>query len=301
MTRSPGRRCPLCDTAGATLVQRGVRYDPDLDVVRCEGCNLVRLSPVPDADELADYYATAYRDEYGDPPLPERHLADLDEARIRVDRLLASLAPETRLLEIGGGSGAFAVAVRPHVASIAVVEPDEQARAFYSEQLGVRGVESLDALPRSERFDLIVLFHVLEHVLDPVAFAGRLGALLRPGGRISCEVPNVDDALVSLFAVKSYLPFYYQKAHLWYFAPATLRLLFERVGLTVEIRGIQRYDLSNHLRWMLAGEPGGQGHYGDVFSPGALAAYADSLVAAGHADTLWAVAGEDLGYAGTSR
>lgn len=211
------------------------------------------------------------------------------------------LSPEADLLEIGGGSGAFAVSVRPHVASATVVEPDESARAFFAERLGIRSVDTVEALAEGDRFDLVVLFHVLEHVLDPVAFVTRLGALLRPGGRIVCEVPNVHDALVSLYAVESYLPFYYQKAHLWYFSPATLRQVFERAQLSAEIRGVQRYDLSNHVRWMLAGEPGGQGHYADVFPPGALAAYADALVAAGHADTLWAVSGESLSYSGAGR
>jgi hypothetical protein len=104
------------------------------------------------------------------------------------------------------------------------------------------------------------------------------------------EVPNVDDALVVLYRVPRYLAFYYQKAHLYYFSRSTLARTLELAGLRAKVDGIQRYDLGNHLRWMLTGEPGGQGYYDQVLPPSVHAAYGEALVRAGHGDTLWAVA-----------
>ncbi|MEK7383781.1 MAG: hypothetical protein AAB262_10930 [Elusimicrobiota bacterium] len=60
-------------------------------------------------------------------------------------------------------------------------------------------------------------------------------------------------------------------------------------GAKAEVTGIQRYDLSNHLRWLETGKPGGMGFYKDVFTPAVDLAYRESLVRAGRADTLWAV------------
>ena len=117
-----------------------------------------------------------------------------------------------------------------------------------------------------------------------------LKRLLRPDGRLVIEVPNVDDALVAVYRIPAYLRFYYQKAHLYYFSAATLNRTFGEAGLEATIEGVQRYDLSNHIRWMLDGEPGGQGQYDHILTPSALVAYAESLINKGRADTLWAVA-----------
>ena len=109
-------------------------------------------------------------------------------------------------------------------------------------------------------------------------------------GKLVVEVPNVDDALVSVYRVPAYVRFYYQKAHLYYFSRETLANTFALAGLEGSIEGVQRYDLSNHLRWMLTGEPGGQGYYDELLSPAVREAYADALIQSGHSDTLWGVA-----------
>ena len=280
--------CGLCGSDDAAFVRSGVRHSPDDKVFRCRSCGLVYLWPRPDEREAAAYYAEDYHPDYGEPPVEERYVPDLDEARVRVRRLLDVLGPDKALLEVGGGTGAFATSVAPYVGAVTVVEPENDARRFMH-SMGVRAVAAIDELPQ-ESFNLVVLFHVLEHVPSPTTFAASLRRLLRPNGRLVVEVPNVDDALVARYEVEDYIPFYYQRAHLYYFSAATLRFALEGAGLDVDIRGVQRYDLSNHLRWMLTGEPGGHGHYGELFTPGLLTAYADALVAAGHADTLWAVA-----------
>src|SRR6266545_3851981 len=137
-------------------------------------------------------------------------------------------------------------------------------------------------------FDVVTAFHVLEHVHDPHEFLRRLSRLLRPDGILVVEVPNVDDALVSTYDIPAYRSFYFTNAHLWYFSPRTLdgALASAKLDGTVEL--VQRYDLSNHLVWMQTGRPGGFGAY--PILAGADEAYAQALVAAGVADTLWVVA-----------
>jgi O-methyltransferase involved in polyketide biosynthesis len=131
---------------------------------------------------------------------------------------------------------------------------------------------------------------VLEHVREPTRFLAQLAERLAPGGRLVVEVPNVDDALVRLYEIPAYRRFYYQKAHLWYFSASTLAEVLSQAGLTAEVAGVQRYDLSNHLRWAISGASGGSGFYSSVLTPDVDAAYADALTRAGHADTLWATA-----------
>ena len=238
---------------------------------------------------MAAYYAEDYRDDYGDPSTAERHRLDAEEAALRLERLRPFLGPDVRLLEVGAGSGAFLDSARPNVGEIAAVEPDDEARDFIARQLGIDVAHDLGELDDSvDRFQLVVGFHVLEHLQDPVEFLRRLHGLTRPGGRVIMEVPNIDDALIAVYGTPAITNFYYQKAHLWYFSAVTLERVFVAAGMRVEIEGVQRYDLSNHLHWLRVGEPGGQGYYGTLISPEASAAYAESLQTAGRTDTLWA-------------
>jgi len=267
MTTAVPSTC-LCGATAAALVQRGVRHDPGLEVHRCASCGLVYLWPRPTAAELDRFYAGPYRRQY--PMVADDELAR--DSRRRVAALLPLLRPSSRLVDIGSGSGAFVKAIRPHAADAIGIEPDEGGSS-----------DQVDG-----EFDVVTAFHVLEHVHDPHEFLRRLSRLLRPDGILVVEVPNVDDALVSTYDIPAYRSFYFTNAHLWYFSPRTLdgALASAKLDGTVEL--VQRYDLSNHLVWMQTGKPGGFGAYPII--AGVDDAYAQALVAAGVADTLWVVA-----------
>ncbi|MCX5888272.1 MAG: class I SAM-dependent methyltransferase, partial [Deltaproteobacteria bacterium] len=224
-------RCKLCGNNESSLIQVGARHAQEAEIRCCNTCELVFLSPQPSQDELELYYANRYREEYLEPPVAERHRNDLDEAYLRVQRLLPRLRPETRLLEVGSGSGAFLYAVRPYVREVMGVEPDAASRSWLKQTLGLNMLEKIpQAGSGQEAFDLVVSFHVLEHILDPVEVLGKLKKMLKPGGELIVEVPNVADALVGVYRVPSYRQFYYQTAHLYYFSKQTLALALEKAG-----------------------------------------------------------------------
>jgi 2-polyprenyl-3-methyl-5-hydroxy-6-metoxy-1,4-benzoquinol methylase len=284
-------KCTLCGASESSLLQIGVRHAQEVEVRRCTTCDLVFLSPQPSEEELEFYYSTLYREDYRLTQVEERHKNDLEKAYLRVQRLLPRLKPETRLLEVGSGSGAFLDAVRPYVKEVIGVEPDSATRRWIEQTLGFQVLEKIpEDGSETEGFDVVVSFHVLEHVPAPLDFLAGLKKVLKPGGEFVVEVPNVDDVLVGVYQVPSYLQFYFQKAHLYYFSRKTLALALEKAGYHATISGIQRYDLSNHIRWMLSGQPGGQGYYGDILAPAVQAAYAEALISSGHSDTLWGVA-----------
>lgn len=211
------------------------------------------------------------------------------EARQRVGRLKDMLKPSMSVLDVGANAGAFLKEVEPYVSSVIGIEPGDSHRAWASRELGLTFVKDITELG-DRKFDVIALFHTLEHVWNPVDFLRVLGRYLVPGGIIVIEVPNVNDALVALYKIPAYVTFYYQKAHLYYFSHATLAKTIAAAGGRAEITGLQRYDLSNHLRWAIDGQPGGQGYYNAVLVDQVQTAYAEALVQAGFSDTLWAVA-----------
>ena len=84
----------------------------------------------------------------------------------------------------------------------------------------------------SERYDLILLRHVLEHVHDPIGFLQSLARRLTPGGVLYVEVPNQDSAYIRLFGARANVfavPF-----HLFYFAGPSLERVVNAAGLKLK-------------------------------------------------------------------
>ena len=140
-----------------------------------------------------------------------------------------------------------------------------------------------------QRFDVVCLFHVLEHVIEPEPFLERCTALVAPGGRLVIEVPSLDDPLLSLYGLAAYQDFFYQPQHPYYYSAMSLGRLLETLGCTVEyLSAHQRYGLENHLNWLQTGRPGGNQTYRRVFAS-ADANYRKSLEDSGHSDAVIAV------------
>ncbi len=245
------------------------------------------LWPRPGEDDLKDYYSDKYRTEHeGETSPVKSYRRGVAPARARVERLLPHLPSDSSVLEIGSSTGHFLEAVRPHVRHVTGVEPGLAHRNWCRAELDLDTYASLDEL-QGRSFDLIALFHTLEHLQDPVQSLRNLRQYLAPDGLVVVEVPNVDDALVKLYDVPSFLESYFQRPHLYYFSASTLERAARAAGGAVEVSGIQRYDLSNHIRWLVAGEGGGQGYYSHVFTEPLQAAYSEALARAGLSDTLW--------------
>lgn len=282
--------CPVCGSGAFDTIDLAVRYSEGTSIHVCGSCELHYLWPLPDDDALAAFYATKYRDLYGDPTPAERHKTDLLEAQQRLSRVAPLVGPEDRLLEIGSGSFAFLKTVSKLVGSAIGIEPDEKTRAWFAGVSDLRTMPTLDSIPVDEGpFDVIALFHVLEHLPDPVRYLARLRDMLAPGGRLLVEVPNADDALITVYGIEAFRRFYYSIAHLTYFNPPSLMHCARAAGLAGTVAGVQRYDLSNHLYWAQHGRPGGQAAYAGTIGAETNEAYARDLIRTGTADTLWGV------------
>ena len=107
-------------------------------------------------------------------------------------------------------------------------------------------------------YDIITMFHVLEHIPDPKSILGELTEMLADNGQIIVEVPNADDVLLTLYHNEPFSHFTYWSCHLFLYTATTLQMLFDQTNLKVNyIKQVQRYPLSNHLYWLANGRPGG--------------------------------------------
>jgi SAM-dependent methyltransferase len=129
-------------------------------------------------------------------------------------------------------------------------------------------------------------FFVLEHITRPQRFLEAQLALLKPGGKIVFEVPNVADPLCSVYDIPAFERFYWSIAHPWYFSEASLRYLLDRTGRPYNIFLDQRYDLSNHMVWARDGRPGGMQRFTAALGQELEDGYRQALIRSRKCDTL---------------
>ena len=220
---------------------------------------------------------------------PEAHFRSYQaEGERRLPLISPHLRAEDTVLEIGSSTGYFLDDLRGYVRSVMGVEPSAAYREFALKR-GIETVATLSDLS-TKTFDVLAIYYVLEHLRDPVGYLTALRSILNPNGRLVIEVPNVDDVLLSRYDIPSFGPFYWQKVHYYVFSMKTLSDVLARAGFQAQVFPAQRYDLSNHMVWMMDGKPGGMGRYGDLFTAELNAAYVATLKKNWVCDTLFSVA-----------
>ena len=245
--------CPLCGGADLPVIRTELRNGPGT-VRRCEGCDLEMLDGPP-----VDYTDGSYRATHG-PVLgmrstpAELYAAYRPHQDHRVAILQPHLGPAVKLLEAGCSVGAFLDAVKPHVHGAVGIEPDAEAAAFAMAQTRCAVVPRAADLPLGA-FDVLALFQVVEHLVDPLAELGALVAHLAPAGVLCIEVPSLRDPLLTVYDNAAYRRFYYHEAHRFYFSPRSLRALVAKLGFAGDVYGVQDYTFLNHLHWAFTNRP----------------------------------------------
>jgi len=287
--------CPLCENNVHRRIVGTVWDAPESAVYQCSECDIVFIHPIMSPEEEKAFYEaefSRYMKQRGAPgeTLPAEHFEKNREEAQRRSRLLTPyLRKAMHVLEVGSSTGFLLAEIEAHVSTVIGIEPN----LLYAEYARSRGIDTCGGLNElaGESFDLILGYYVLEHLRDPVAYLGQLHSLLKPGGLLALEVPNVDDALVSLYQLESFDRFYWQKAHYFYYSHRTLSSVLARAGFdSIKMIPEHRYDFSNHLHWMLKGQPGGKGKYRHIFKENLDRAYADCLKAQWLCDTVFAFA-----------
>lgn len=188
--------CPVC--SGSDLIQVGNRdrHGDPLATDLCRRCGHVFTNPQPTEADLNQFYSERYRSAYKGILTPKRkhiYRAGL-RALERLDRLKPFLKPSSRLLDIGAGGGEFTYLMSKAGYAAQGVEPNkgyaEFAKAEYGIDVQVGTVSDIFAV--EEKWDVITLHHVLEHLADPVVVLKNLADILSDDGVVVIEVPNVE-------------------------------------------------------------------------------------------------------------
>lgn len=273
-------QCFLCGGHEAEKIHHGVRGGAEIDVLKCKECGLVRLSDT--VGDLDAFYASSGMRADESQDLEKIRLASRvdDERRFRyTERMIEG----KRVIDFGCGDGGYLIRASQVAASVAGVELEHAMR----KALNAEGMCCFSSIQEAGQADVITLFHVLEHLEDPLSYLKEFRNYLSPDGLMIIEVPNADDALLSLYDCKAFADFTYWICHIYLYTLSTLHLLFDKAQYEVVfMRQIQRYPLANHLFWLSQGAPGGHYKWSFLEDIESDTAYGNTLMRLGLADTI---------------
>ncbi len=195
--------CPFCNAPSSRhfhvkdLNNHGTAMQ--FDYYQCSLCGLVYIFPIP--VDLAKYYNTDYSP-YNIPSSIEQLKVQAEDVRFRLDMVLKYSPKKGRLLEIGPSYGGFAFLSKQSGFSVDVIERDSECCRFLKDIIGVNVIctdnvqKSLEGLGQ---YDVIALWHVIEHLEEPWHVLGTLVDHLLPNGIIVISTPNPDSLQFKLF------------------------------------------------------------------------------------------------------
>jgi SAM-dependent methyltransferase len=224
-----GETCWVCGGATAAHPLLG-----ELGYECCGSCGFVFRPGVQGSKLHAIYEGGAYEDRgFADGYAVEKTIEERRRnARVRVD-YVRRFAAGGALLDVGAAGGAFVSEAGRAGFRSRGIEPSPAFARHARDVLGVDVADGRleDAELEPASLDAITMWHVLEHVPDPVAALRTSAAALRPGGVLVAEVPNLESAAFAIMGTTwTHLD---PEVHLSQFTRATLVDALERAGLRV--------------------------------------------------------------------
>ena len=243
--------CNLCGGNDYRTVSEVGLFGDRVFNVMCKNCGLIYQNPRKHIRTLEEYYKTEYWPKFekkGNYVDAEDLISKREEkALIRIDFLESVVRVRDSCLEIGCASGEFLDSLKKKYSQLRTigVELSDRERGYATN----RGLEVCDNnfmdIEFQEQFDLIALFHVIEHFEDPTAALTKIRFLLKDDGHVFIEVPLLDNYW--MFTMERF----FRIDHYYSFSRYTFSKLLEKCGFaTVKID-----DNYHHVRSVLRKAP----------------------------------------------
>ncbi len=232
--------CPICNKEDIGFLMHSKDYSltqDDFQIIQCTHCTLKYTDPVPSKEEIGPYY---------DFPA---YISHTDDNTGLINKLYHSVRNYTlsqktnwvqslftgykgQLLEVGAGTGAFAHAMTKKGWTVTALEPDaaSRERALATYQINIAPIEELFTLTEN-KFDVITLWHVLEHVHDLNDYIRTFYKILKPNGRLIIAVPNYTSYDAQFY--KKYWAAYDVPRHLYHFSPTAMEYLAKKYTMQI--------------------------------------------------------------------
>lgn len=198
-----------------------------------EDLGLLKTSPQPAPQDLGKYYES---DDYishtdGKRSFFEKiyHFVKQKALRDKINIVQSFQKNKGSLLDIGAGTGDFLVTAKSNGWEVKGIEPSEKAQKIALSK-GIDFISELNAVENAS-FDVVTMWHVLEHVPDIEKHIHHLKRIVKPGGTIIIAVPNYKSFDAAYYG--SFWAAYDVPRHLWHFSKKSVQKIFEAQGMDV--------------------------------------------------------------------
>jgi SAM-dependent methyltransferase len=234
-------KCPLCSSAGiAPFLECADHFltEEKFELARCSDCGFVFTLNYPDEVEISRYYESpeyiSHNDSTGGLAAKMYRFARkfMLKKKMRMVRMASGISKGS-LLDIGSGTGHFLETMSKGGWSTKGIEINWNAREYSKSEFGLDVIspDEISSLPPAS-FDVITLWHVLEHFQDPFGYASEISRLLKPDGVCLIALPNCDSS--DAIHYREFWAAYDVPRHLWHFTPESFGVFAERSGFKIK-------------------------------------------------------------------
>lgn len=247
----------FCWSCSGKLEQSNWKDISGLCLVKCEKCQLIQSEYLPTDELLGELYNDKIYNDFYDSHVLENHNKRKEAfGRERVNDWLKYYGKEkpSSILEIGCGSGFTLSAAKDLGLDVYGLELSEKCVEF-CRNIGLKNVYRKDlsefAIESNQKFDVIAMYDVLEHIPNPLNAIKDLRKLIKKNGLLTFYVPNADSFIINTLD-SSATQWVWQPFHLSYFNKKSLSFLLKKEGFSEvysDTVGMDIYDIANHVKY----------------------------------------------------
>ncbi|MTI41041.1 class I SAM-dependent methyltransferase [Fulvivirga lutimaris] len=215
----------------------------EFEIVMCDNCTLLFTNPRPTAKHLGRYYES---EEYISHTNTATNIIGIIYKAVRSIalkskvKLINKASTKGTLLDYGCGTGHFLTQANKAGWQITGIEPSESARANLDENIKSNVYTDINQLKKDVKYNVITLWHVLEHISDLKHTLNLLVAKLADNGKLIVAVPNPDSYDAKVY--ESYWAAYDVPRHLYHFTQKSLAQLLESMSLKIDYTLPMKFD-----------------------------------------------------------
>jgi 2-polyprenyl-3-methyl-5-hydroxy-6-metoxy-1,4-benzoquinol methylase len=197
--------CPHCGSPGVLYFQTedlDKRVDDTVfNYYRCKNCTLLFLFPIP--PNLSDYYTNDLTKERSKFPQTLEQLKVLAKESCWRVHFVQQFKKSGRMLEIGSYYGGFAYGAQQAGFKVDAIEMDQECCNFINSNTEVKATNTSDVVKalseNKNTYDVIAMWHTIEHLPDPWGVLEQCVAHLAPQGILAMSTPNPESIQFKLF------------------------------------------------------------------------------------------------------
>ncbi|MDF2156410.1 class I SAM-dependent methyltransferase [Algoriphagus sp. CAU 1675] len=239
-------KCPLCKS-GLFLNHSEIKdfavSGETFVICKCQSCDLLFTNPRPKQSEINPYYDFQEYYSHKDESKSFTGYIYNQVRKLNIKqklKLINKLHNKGKLLDYGCGTAEFLQAAKEDGWKVKGLEPNDKARALSNIKLPNKIVGELEELKNSQKFDVITLFHVLEHIHKLRKTLKKLITILNTDGYIIIAVPNPESPDAKLYG-QNWAGWDVPR-HLYHFNEKSIQTLCKEFDLEIKEKKPMKFD-----------------------------------------------------------